>query len=109
MHLRLKLNCLLIAVYIWFRGRLRGGLGVKRSVGLKGLVPHFFHIKEHGDKELVVVDYIPRTRKTRFTELSGDSFVLFEGLYRVRVYKQVGTGTSDTLWGAYRSVVYMRD
>ena len=105
--MRLKLNCFLIAVYLWFRGRLKGGFGVKRSVGLKGLIPHFFHVKEHGVKELVIVDYIPRTRKSRFTEVGqGDSFVLFEGLYRVRVYKQIGISTSDTLLGAYRGLVY---
>ena len=100
---KIWLNCVFVAFLLWFKGRMRGGLGVRRSIGLKGLIPHFFHIKERG-REIIVVDYIPRRRKTKVMD-AGDSFLLFDGVYRAKVYYLVSTSTSDTLWGAYRGIV----
>ena len=53
----MRLNCLLFAAALWVRSRFRSGIGVKRSQGLAGLVPHFFHVRERG-QGLVVEDYI---------------------------------------------------
>ncbi len=103
----MRLNCLVFAAALWVRSRLRGGLGVKRSVGLHGLVPHFFHVTERG-RYLIVEDYIPRRRKERWVD-RGDSFVLFDGLNRVRVYKLDAQATSDTLFGARRDALRRRD
>ena len=50
---------------------------------------------------LVVIDYIPRRRKARFTD-DGDSFVVFRGLFRVRIYRLQAISTADTFAGAYR-------
>jgi len=74
-----------------------------RSRGLKGLVPHFFHIKEK-DNYLILEDYIPRQRKNNFKD-RGESFILFDGMYRVRIYKLVANSTSDSLTGARRSAL----
>lgn len=97
----MRLNCVLVALWLWWRSRMRTGVGVKRSEGLRGLVPHMFHLQWRGDTRLVVVDYIPRRRKHAFIE-RGDSFVIFDGMYRVRIYRQEAVETSDTLFSAYR-------
>ena len=97
----MRLNCVLVAGWLWWRGRLRSGVGVKRSEGLKGLIPHTFHLQWRRDSRLVVVDYIPRRRKHRFKD-NGDVFLVFHGLYRVRIYRQESVSTADSLFGAYR-------
>lgn len=97
----MRLNCVLVAVWLWWRSRLKSGVGVKRSEGLKGLIPHMFHLQWRKDSRLVVVDYIPRRRKHRFTG-DGDTFVIFHGLYRVRIYRQESVSTADSLLAAYR-------
>ena len=97
----MSLNCVLVALWLWWRSRMRTGVGVKRSEGLRGLVPHMFHLQWRGDTRLIVVDYIPRRRKHAFTE-RGDSFVIFDGMYRARIYRQEAVATSDTLFSAYR-------
>lgn len=48
---------------------------------------------------MFVEDYIPRKRKESIAD-RGDSFVLFDGMYRVRVYELKVTTTADTLFGA---------
>lgn len=67
------------------------------------MVPHFFHVREQG-RTVIIEDYIPRCRKHGFTG-PGDSFVVFDGMYRVRIFEQVGIGTADTLFGAYRQAL----
>lgn len=102
----MRLNCLLFAAALWVRSRFRSGIGVKRSQGLAGLVPHFFHVRERG-QGLVVEDYIPRRRKVRALD-NGDSFALFDGLYRVRVYRLDAQATADTLFAARRDALRRR-
>jgi hypothetical protein len=107
------LNCIVVALTLWFRNHGRTGLGIRRSVGLSGMVPHAFHLKEcritiapgHRRSHLIVVDYIPRKRKGTITD-AGDSFVVFKGLYRARIYVEVAQSCSDTLFGAYRDALY---
>lgn len=67
------------------------------------MVPHFFHVREQGGT-VIIEDYIPRRRKHGFAG-PGDSFVMFDGMYRVRIFEQVGIGTADTLFGAYRQAL----
>ena len=78
-------NCLIFAAVLWFRSRGRTWIAVRRSEGLKGLVPHFLHLEEHGDT-LIVRDYFPRRRKLRFGD-QGDFALLFDGEERRRVYR----------------------
>lgn len=59
------------------------------------MVPHLGIARER-DRELVVVDYIPRRRKSRLVG-RGDSFALFDGLYRVRRYRLEAIGSGDSL------------
>lgn len=99
----MRLNCVLVAVWLWWRSRLKSGVGVKRSEGLKGLIPHMFHLQWRRDNRLVVVDYIPRRRKHQIKD-DGDSFIVFDGLYRVRIYRQESVSTADSLFSAYRGV-----
>lgn len=102
----MRLNCLVFAAALWVRSRFRSGIGVKRSQGLAGLMPHFFHVRERAGL-LMVEDYIPRRRKSRLFE-RGDSFVLFDGLYRVRVYRLDAQATADTLFAARRDALRRR-
>lgn len=97
----MRLNCVIVALWLWWRSRLKTGLGVKRSDGLRGMVPHMFHLKWRQDSRLVVVDYIPRRRKHQFSD-EGDSFVVFDGMYRVRIFRQTSVATADSLFAAYR-------
>ncbi|OQA93476.1 MAG: hypothetical protein BWY25_03097 [Chloroflexi bacterium ADurb.Bin222] len=103
MIVRLPLNCLVVALTIWSRASFRSAVGVRRSLGLGGLIPHFFHVHERG-RSVVIEDYIPRRRKTAMLD-PGDTFIAFDGIYRVRVFVEVGSATSDTLFGAYRAAL----
>lgn len=104
----MKLNCLIVAAYLWWQGGMRSAIGVRRSEGLRGAVPHFFHVKERrGRTEVVLVDYIPRRRKHSFLG-RGDSVLAFDGVYRVRIYRLVATATADTLREAYRDALSRR-
>ena len=96
--IRMRLNCLIFAVGLWLNNRMKSSLFVTRSVGLKGLIPHFGHIT-YRDKLLIIEDYIPRKRKNSLVD-KGDSFVLFDGMYRVRVYSLKAVSTADSLFSA---------
>ena len=102
--LHLKLNCLIFAVGLWINNRMKSSLFVTRSVGLKGLIPHFGHIT-YRDKLLIIEDYIPRQRKTGIAD-NGDSFILFDGMYRARVYELKAVSTSDTLFAVRKEVLF---
>ena len=98
LKLKVKLNCLIFALMLWFHNHMRTTFHITRSRGLRGLIPHFGHSKEHNGY-VFVEDYIPRKRKDSFVS-DGDSFVLFDGMYRVRIYELKVTTISDTLFGA---------
>jgi len=100
----MRLNCVLVAMWLWWRSGLKSGAGVSRSEGLRGLVPHFFHLAWRGKRDLVVVDYIPRKRKHGVIE-PGDSVLIFRGLFRVRIYRLESVATADTLFAAYRDAL----
>lgn len=97
-------NCLLVALTLWFATRGRGWIGVRRSLGLAGLIPHFVHGREkQSGRILVIVEAIPPKRKD-VPWSHGDSFLLFPALYRARRYRLVATGTGDTLRDAVRQM-----
>lgn len=98
LKLKTKLNCLIFALILWFHNNMRTTFHITRSRGLRGLIPHFGHSKEHNGY-VFVEDYIPRKRKESIAD-RGDSFVLFDGMCRVRVYELKVTTTADTLFGA---------
>ena len=101
--IRFRMNCLIFAVGMWFHNRMKSYLFVTRSVGLKGLILHFGHIK-FKDKLIIVEDYIPRKRKISFID-KGDSFLIFDGLYRVRIFEQKSISTSDSLFSARKEAL----
>lgn len=96
----MRLNCALVALWLWWRDRFRSGIGVRRSVGLGGMIPHFFHVTER-ENVIVLVDFIPRRRKSRFSD-NGDSFLVFRGLFRVRIFRLQSISTGDTFTETYR-------
>lgn len=101
--IKIKFNCLIFAVGLWFNNRMKSSLFVNRSVGLKGLIPHFGHMK-FKNKLLIIEDYIPRKRKTNFMD-KGDSFLVFDGVYRTRVYELKAMSVADSLFSARKETL----
>lgn len=79
-------------------------MAVRRSVSLGGMVPHFGVVREHG-RRITLIEYIPRRRKSAPADKQGQSFLLFNGLFRVREFRQTGIGTGDTLREAMSAIV----
>lgn len=97
-------NCLLVALTLWFATRGRGWIGLRRSLGLAGLIPHFVHGRERrGGHILIVVEAIPERRKGAAWQ-RGDSFLLFPAMFRATRYRRVAQGTGDTLRDAVRQM-----
>jgi len=101
--IRFHMNCLIFAGWLWIYNRMKSSLFITRSVGLKGLIPHFGHMK-FKDKLLILDDYIPRKRKTNLMD-KGDSFLVFDGMYRTRIYKLVSLSTSDSLYTSRKEAI----
>lgn len=99
---RSRINCWLVAMWLWLSSRGHCVIGVRRSEGLGGLVPHFLVIRGRGTW-LTVFDYVPRQRKTSFFG-RGDSALLFNGQYRVRRYRLVANGAGDCTKSAIQSL-----
>lgn len=89
--------CFPVAIGFLSRAKSLGRylLGLRRSAGLRGKVLHAEAIRIRGD-ELVMIDYIPRKRKSTFTDPEGDSSLAFKGIYRLRRYRLESSGTGDT-------------
>lgn len=104
--MRPRLNCLLVAAWLWIRSRGRSAIWMRRSEGKRGRIPHLGIFRERG-RELIVVDYIPRRRKSSLAD-AGQSPLVFDGLYRVRRYTLTAVGTADTLRAAAESLRQVR-
>ena len=100
-RLRRVSNCLIVAASAWMQGRAKHWIAARRSHGLGGKMLHFAHIRER-DGVLTMVYFIPRRRKVSFLD-EGQSFVIFDGLYRVQRFRLEELGTGDTLSEAARS------
>ena len=71
------LNCFIVAISIWIDGRCQQYLWMRRSRSCQGLLLHFGAAEQLSSKSLRVIEYIP-------PKSSGvDSFLLFQGEYRV--------------------------
>lgn len=83
---------------MWIAHKLKSYVFITRSIGLNGMIPHFGHcIEKNGF--LFVEDYIPKVRKDNITD-KGDSFLVFDGNYRVRVFELKSIVVSDSLYAA---------
>jgi hypothetical protein len=85
-------NCLVFALGKWIKSRCRGWIMVRRSQGLKGLIPHFAYAEER-DGALVVTDFIPKHRKSRFLD-HGDFALFFRGIVRTMTFEMVSKQSS---------------
>lgn len=103
MRVRLPLNCLLVAAWLWGMSRGRSWMSIRRSVSFRGLIPHFGVVREHGPS-ITMIEYIPRRRK-HSKDGDGQCFCLFDGLFRVREFRQTGVGTGDTLREAMAAII----
>ncbi len=101
MQARRLSNCLLFAVSLWLGSRGRDIFGFRRSISLHGKVPHFVAIRIRG-KRLLLIEAIPRKRKTDLLD-PGDTFLLFNPIYRATEYVQTASGIADTPAGAVRA------
>jgi hypothetical protein len=72
-----KSNCIIFALWLWFKGHCKGMLCVKRSIGKRGRIPHFLHITEHGPW-ITMLEYEPKQRKENISD-SGDFPLVFNG------------------------------
>ena len=90
----MRLNCWLVAMWLWLFSHGRCVIGVRRSVSLGGLVPHFLVIRGRG-AWLTVIDYVPTNRKTSFFG-RGDFALLFNGQYRMRRYRLVSSAVGKS-------------
>lgn len=96
----MRLNCFIVAIHLWYRTHLRDTLTIRRSHGLGGYVPHFTKIRDLHTRH-VVTEYIPlKSKDSVFDE--GDNFILFNGKYRIRIYKLIGEGSSSNLLEAVK-------
>lgn len=76
----MRLNCLIVALWLWLASWGRAYLWVRRSLHFKGLIPHAGTAHVMDDK-VVVIDYVP-PEEALWTRRN--MVVLFDGTYRVR-------------------------
>ncbi len=75
-----RLNCWIVAMWLWLAGRGRGYAFVRRSLHLYGLIPHFGHAEHDGMRGLTIREYVPK----RGRSIGIDNIVVvFNGEYRV--------------------------
>lgn len=67
------------------------------------MIFHFMHIKEKNNL-LFIEDYIPKDRKENLTD-KGDSFLVFDGEYRTRVYELKAEFKSSSLYKARKTAL----
>ncbi len=78
--MRAKLNCWIVAMWLWAATRFRQYAWVSRSHSLKGWLPHFGYAERRRWRNMMVIEYIPPRR--RLWSLS-DLGCVFSGHYRV--------------------------
>jgi len=79
--MRSRLNCWLVAMWLWAGSCGKQYVWVRRSHLLHGLVPHFGFAESHDGEIFKVIEYIPPHNR-RFPRGS-DCVLLFPGHYRV--------------------------
>lgn len=93
----MRLNCWLVAMWLWIHSRGKGGAYVTRSHSFKGLIPHFGFVQILGWRYARVTEYVPPHRR-RWSK--DDVVLLFKGKYRVTHYRLVAVRRHDTLAAA---------
>lgn len=67
------------------------------------MIFHFMHIKEKNNL-LFIEDYIPKVQKENLTD-KVDSFLVFDGEYRTRVYELKVESKSASLYKARKTAL----
>lgn len=106
MNLRFPLNCWLVAMWIWLASRMRAYVWTRRSLHLRGLVPHFGTAHPGGFRRGVVIEYIPPRRALGTLR---NLVVLFRGDYRVWEFRAVRVRRCTTLADAMAIAGAARD
>lgn len=96
--MRRRLNCWLVAMYLWAMSRARGYAWVRRSKSFRGLIPHFGYAEEAAG-HLIVIEYVPPEGKLWTFE---NRVIVFRGSYKVSVLKQVAGASFPDLMTATR-------
>lgn len=93
--MRPRLNCWLVAMWLWWtRRHARNYAWVRRSEAFGGLIPHFGYAELTEDGHLLVIDYIPPKGRL----WSKDNFILaFKGSYRATLFHRESSRTFQTL------------
>ena len=92
------LNCILVAAWLWIK-RPRDFFAVRRSRWFSGLIPHAANIRANG-RFAWVMEYIPRRERQGEQKPDDDSVALFNGRYRVRIFRRVADQRADTFKAA---------
>ena len=81
-----RLNCWIVAMWIWLAARGHTYAWIRRSHAFFGLVPHFGHAERLGFRVFRSIEYRP-PKNRRWTK---DDFVLaFSGYYLVVHYRVI--------------------
>lgn len=81
-----RLNCWVVAMWIWLQGRGHSYAWIRRSHEFWGLIPHFGHAERVGFRSFRSIEYIP-PKGRRWT--SDDLIFFFNGRYVVVHYRIV--------------------
>lgn len=96
-----RLNCWVVAMYLWGSTRAKDWVGTRRSLWFRGLIPHFASFRIRA-KHLTMVEYVPNRQKGE-PRGDGDWLIVFPGVYRVTVYYRVVEVTSHDYEEAVRA------
>lgn len=81
---RARLNCLIVAMWLWLLSSGRTYIWLRRSHAFYGLIPHFGHAERMGLRKFRAIEYRPPKGR----RWSKDDFVLaFNGHYVVVHYR----------------------
>ena len=101
---RVKLNCFVVAMWLWAASRGKDWVSVRRSRWFKGLVPHFSTFRGKG-RYCLHVEYVPN-RKQGDPKEAGDCLAIFPGVYRATLYRRVGMVETisyrDSIFGVFK-------
>lgn len=82
--MKLRLNCMLVALWYWLKSRARISIWVRRSTHFKGLIPHVGTVTRERGRWYVLRDYVPPKRRL----CTRDNVVcLFSGRHRIAILR----------------------
>lgn len=94
--MRPRLNCWLVAMYLWAASRAKGYAWVRRSKSFWGAIPHFGYAEET-THHLIVIEYVPPVGR-RWTH--ENKVILFRGTYKVSILQKTFGAEFRTLRAA---------